>query len=288
MREIKSVVKTLLYKLLKSNKPDFLIIGAQKAGTTSLHYYLHQHPMLQGALEKEVSFFSIDENYNLGLNWYHSRFKDIRVPFPSKKTLFFESTPEYIYNKQALERIYNYNSDLKLIFILREPVSRAYSAWNMFRDFKTRHNGIPDVLQKNKESNIYQELYAKKSFPSFNQVVELELQRIKEGSLQNEPSFIRKGIYVDQVRNLFNYFNSSQVLILDIKELQQNRTKTLNKVTKFLNVQDFDWDKNENSKSYNKRPYTSKIKPEIKTKLEHFYKPHNEKLFQLINKKFDW
>lgn len=288
MNILKSIIKSSIYKSLQSNKPDFLIIGAQKAGTTSLHYYLHQHPSLQGALEKEVSFFSNEQNYFLGLDWYHSKFKDIRNPFPSKKTLFFESTPEYIYNHKSIERIHQYNKELKLILILREPVSRAFSAWNMFRDFKTRTNGIPEVLLDNRESSLYKELYSTKSFPSFNQVVEKEFVRIKEHSTQMEPSFIRRGIYVEQLKNLFNYFDASQVLILDFNELQKNTLKTLEKVTRFLNINNDCWSEKASTKSYNKRPYVSKIDPNVKEKLKEFYIPYNEELFDLINKKFDW
>jgi hypothetical protein len=286
--KLKAIVKPSVYKLIQPHRPNFLIIGAQKAGTTSLHYYLHQHPLLQGALDKEVSFFSTERNFQLDVNWYHSQFKDVRNPFPNKKTLFFESTPEYIYYKKALERIYNYNKDLKLILILREPVSRAYSAWNMFRDFKSRPNGIPESLINDKSSQLYEELYDSKSFPSFEQAIDNESQKISKNSNCPEPSFIRRGMYVEQIKFLFSLFDKSQILILDFDELQTNKAKTLNNVLSFLDLENFDWDKNSSHKSYNKRPYTSKIDKITKSNLETFYKPYNEELFKLIHQKFDW
>lgn len=288
----KKLIKNSACKLIKSNTPDFLIIGAQKAGTTSLHYNLHQHPLFIGAQGKELAFFSNDYNYKKNQTWYHSNFKDIRRPFPDNNTLFFESTPEYIYNKTALERIYNYNKNIKLVLMLREPVSRAYSAWNMFRDFKSRPNGIPESLYtgyiEDKENNIYKELYSTDSFPTFNETIESEFQKIDHNSSFAEPSFVRRGIYFEQIKFLFSLFEETQVLILDFNELQSSKAKTLNKILNFLGKENYNWDANLSLKSYNKRPYKDKIDEMTKQQLKAFYKPYNEELYKLIGKKFDW
>jgi hypothetical protein len=292
IKPIKFFLKRTAYKFINSQKPDFLIIGAQKAGTTSLHYYLHQHPLLQGALGKELSFFSNDHNYDLGSEWYHSHFKDIRNPYPSKKTLFFESTPEYIYNKTALKRIYKYNRNLKLIIVLREPVSRAYSAWNMFRDFKSRPNGIPEALYKgyikNKKNNLFKELYSTESFPTFEEAVESELDKINKTPNLTEPSFIRRGLYYEQINFLFTLFDESQLLVLDFNEFQNDKVKILNKTLQFLGKEDFDWKTNLKDITYNKRPYKNKIDETTKQRLKTLFKPHNKSLFKMINQKFDW
>jgi hypothetical protein len=75
---IKDLIKNVAYPMLKS-RPDFLVIGAQKAGTTSLYNYLIQHPKVVGNESwKEIRYFDLHENYNKGLGWYLGN-------FPSKR-----------------------------------------------------------------------------------------------------------------------------------------------------------------------------------------------------------
>src|SRR5687768_12473294 len=106
MEKIKKAFRTCvrgLRNLLPGNIPDFIIVGAQKAGTTSLHYYLKQHPKLVGSSPKEVRFFNADYNYQKGKNWYSKAFRDAKNPF--KKGLYFEATPMYMYSSVAAERM---------------------------------------------------------------------------------------------------------------------------------------------------------------------------------------
>lgn len=270
---------------IKPQKPNFLIIGAQKAGTTSLHYYLDKHPLIQGAPKKEVAYFT--NNYKSGVEWYHNQFKNIRNPFPKTNTLFFESTPEYIYSEKALKRIFHYNSELKLILLLRDPVKRAFSSWNMYRDFKSRKNGIPKSILENKNSNLYKELYESKDFPSFEESIKSELKKLKEKSELSEPSFIRRGIYFNQVNSLFKLFPKSNILFLDFEDFVKDYSKILNEVLHFLEIEHFEWSQFK-LKEYNKRNYISKISEESEEMLKMFYEPHNLKLFNILNKKFNW
>jgi hypothetical protein len=76
MANVKKKIKSLIYHTLPGHKPDFIIVGAQKAGTSSLHYYLSQHPKLVASRPKEVHFFDRDENFNKGRGWYHQAFKN--------------------------------------------------------------------------------------------------------------------------------------------------------------------------------------------------------------------
>ena len=90
MASIKNAYIKILRYFSKGGLPDFLIVGAQKAGTTSMFHYLNQHPQIIGAYNKEVGFFSRDENYKKGNKWYRQFFKDWRRPFGAK--LYFEAT----------------------------------------------------------------------------------------------------------------------------------------------------------------------------------------------------
>ena len=127
------------YRLL----PDFLIIGYQKCGTTSLYNYLAQHTNIAPAGRKETHYFSI--SYWRGINWYKSYFPTI---FTKKKKggktngkfITGEASPQYIYHTYSLDRIQKTLPNVKLILLLRNPIDRAYSAYqHVYKSCKEQH-----------------------------------------------------------------------------------------------------------------------------------------------------
>lgn len=116
---------------LELMKIDFVISGTQKGGTSALDAYLREHPEICMADKKEVHYFDNEDFYcyeQLGYLNYHSFFS----PNESHKILG-EATPIYMYWYDAPKHIWQYNSNMKLIAILRNPIERAYSHWNMER-----------------------------------------------------------------------------------------------------------------------------------------------------------
>ncbi len=107
--------------------PDFLGIGAQRAGTTWLYHCLKDHPQIGVSQEKELHFF--DSGFDRGLSWYENQFPDT-----GEFEIVGEVTPNYLNHPDAPGRIAGILPDVKLIAILREPVSRAYSAYELFRE----------------------------------------------------------------------------------------------------------------------------------------------------------
>jgi hypothetical protein len=103
--------------------PDFLILGAQKAGTTALYAYLRWHPEITGPSWKEVSYF--DRHYRRGLSWYRGHF-----PIGAGDRLVGEASPGYLFHPLAPERVRATVPDAKLIALLRDPVDRALSHYH--------------------------------------------------------------------------------------------------------------------------------------------------------------
>src|SRR4051812_21310479 len=123
-----------LRRFMKPRSPDFIIIGTQKSGTTSLHYYLDQHPDMRGSKPKELHYFDRRVHSGESLVEYESAFRSFC------KKIHFESTPYYIYQPGALELIKESYPEIRLITVLRDPVKRAFSAWNHYRQtFKNKH-----------------------------------------------------------------------------------------------------------------------------------------------------
>ena len=102
-------------------KPDFVIIGAQKSGTTSLYHYIVQHPEIEPASKKEIKFFDI--HYSEGEKWYLSHFPP-KYPWADNR-ITGEGSPEYMYLPWAAERLIEFLPETKLVAILRNPVERA-------------------------------------------------------------------------------------------------------------------------------------------------------------------
>ena len=116
--------------------PDFLIIGAMKAGTTSIHENLKSHPKIGMSDFKETNYFT--SNYNYGINWYKSLFNKSGVKNG-------EACPSYAMvfkYPDTAERIYKTTSKIKLIYILRDPVDRIVSHLhhNLYRDRFNKKN----------------------------------------------------------------------------------------------------------------------------------------------------
>lgn len=266
--------------------PSFLIIGAQKAATSSLYSYLIQHPNLVPPKQKEINFFNIDENYFQGPAYYHTQFNKYYNPF--KAHITFEATPEYLYLPHIPKRIYEYHKDMKLIVVFREPAERAYSAWNMFKKLHSLGT-VPSVIEQSylrgTLNNLKTTLFGDK-FPSFKEVVDLEKEYIETNQPFFEPSFLRRGLYAEQVLRYLEYFDKEQFLFLEHREVSQHLIPTLNKILKFIGQNEYHWN-NLNKTISNKGKYADKS-PAILEELKKYYAPHNLKLYKLINREFDW
>jgi len=116
--------------------PTFLILGAAKAGTTALYELLSQHPQIYLPFDKEPMFFSHDENYRRGFDWYIKTYFEGAENYPARG----EATPHYLYwAEKTAARIASHIpiQDARLVIILRNPVTRAYSwYWNMVKEGK--------------------------------------------------------------------------------------------------------------------------------------------------------
>lgn len=263
-----------------------MIVGAQKSGTTSLFSYLDEIPGIVGSQPKEVHFFDREDNYSKGLDWYERHFVS---PF-QKDVLHFEASPTYLYREKVPERLKRYNPDLKVIILLREPVSRAYSAWNMYRQWSVQ-GFIPHRMQKDLDAGYIPALFKmfyEDDCPSFSEYIRSEMDLIKSGDVEEEPSLLRRGIYKPQIERYFSVFGRSNVLVLGFNELKNNSDDVLRKCQKFLGVSYRETGGFKAGEIKNKRSYPSKISEEDAETLKQFYAKPNEELFDILGFRPDW
>ncbi|PYL59608.1 MAG: sulfotransferase, partial [Verrucomicrobia bacterium] len=118
----------------KIERLDFILAGAQKSGTTALHYFLSKHPNITMGDQQEMHFFDNDALFISGVDY--EKLHEHYLPL-APSTIAGDCTPSYIYYEPVAERIWKYNPKIKLLIILRNPVDRAFAHWNMQR-FKGR------------------------------------------------------------------------------------------------------------------------------------------------------
>jgi len=272
-------VKNKLDKFfLSSNDPDFLIIGAQKCGTTSLHYYLDQHPDIKGTSPKEIHYFDRDIHNSKSHDEYKSHFKG------SNYSCYFESSPSYIYSPDTPKNIYSFYPHLNFIVILRDPVKRAYSAWNHYRDMFESDLSIEMKHKFRREGNLLYDKFFnnRKSFPSFRECIEIELELIDK-KIGFEPAILQRGLYLEQLEIYWQYFDKDQLMIIGFKDFVSDVKGTLKKVEDFVGVENYHWD-NLKDEPRNKLAYKDPIKDEDRTFLESYFAKPNAALFDVIGK----
>ncbi len=171
--------------------PNFLGIGTQRGATTWLFNCLREHPEIFVPDIKEVSFF--DVYYEKGISYYESFFQDTK----GYKAVG-EITPDYLYCRHCPERIARHLPDVKMIVILRNPVDRAFSAYNFFF--------------RNEPGLTFRE------------------------AMLREPSLLEKGLYYEQLKRYFAYFRRDAFLILLYEDLSNDNLGTIKRVYEFLEV----------------------------------------------------
>ncbi len=255
--------------------PDFLVIGAQRCGSTSLYRYLCQHPEIIPAVKKEVHFF--DLHFNKGEYWYRSHFPLRSIKFNLKKNnlhtyLTCEATPIYIFHPLAPYRISDLLPNAKFIILLRNPVERAYSHYWL----RVRRGGEP--------------------LP-FEEAIQQESERLRGQRekiiLQKEEnygynfwhySYLARGIYIDQIETWYRLFPKNQFLIIKSEDFYTHSTDTLNSCFEFLGLP-------QGIQTYNKihqRGEYPEMNPETKEQLTAYFEPYNKRLYEFIGRDLGW
>jgi hypothetical protein len=262
---------SLLYS--RSNDPAFIIIGAQKSGTSSLFHWLNQHPKMRGSVIKEVHYFNTKIHFGMDIGAY-------RRYFCGKSDFHFEATPAYLYHPGSCENMHHAYPNIKLVVVLRDPVERAYSAYNHYRtQFPIWHKNVAIIKKYRRDGNILDRSFfeGRDEFPSFRECIDIEMQLIDKPEYF-EPALLRRGLYLPQLQHYLRYYDRSQILILGFKDLVDNTVKTLDSICYFLNVNTIDWN-NVRKEPQNQRIYHEKVSDIDRAFLQDFYKKPNEKLF---------
>jgi len=209
------------------------IIGAQKAGTTALHAYIKSHPKILPPYIKEPAFFNRDKVFAKGFAYYRSHF----APFANGRMLL-DSSPGYIYYRSCAQRIKDAFPEARIVCLLREPVSRAFSGFNMYQQiFHTKFFRERIENANSAWHEFLAEAFRKDSPPSIEDFLSREMEIIQAGEDCEEPSLIRRGIYAPQIERYVGLFGRDNILILFSDELKEKTSDTVARVLEFAGLE---------------------------------------------------
>ena len=256
--------------------PNFLIIGFVKCGTTSLYEYLIQHPSVYAPTGKEIDYF--DRFHKRGNNWYKNKFplqiqKFLIKNFYKKNFVTGEATPRYIEHPHALKRIKKTLPNAKFIVLLRNPIDRAYSHYNQNIHLDYEYRSFEDAIAHEQERirGRYQKMQDNENYYSWDFDIYAYLQH---------------GIYATYLERWLQEFPKEQFFITSSEEFLKDTKNVYNKVLKFLNLSNFELS---DYQRFKQREYKNpNINDNLRKQLVDFFRPHNERLYNLLDTKFDW
>ncbi|HEY9776492.1 MAG TPA: sulfotransferase domain-containing protein [Planktothrix sp.] len=247
--------------------PDFVIIGAQKAGTSTMYAVLCNQPFMKSATEKELQYFS--KRYNLGLDWYKQQF-----PANEDKTRSWitgEATPYYLFHPLAPKRLKETIPNAKLIVMLRNPIDRAMSHYYHERRLECEPFSFEDAVAAEPERLR-------------GEVEKILAEPFYLSDEHQQHSYLERGKYADQLLRWFELFPREQFHICTAGDLKKNPEETYAAISKFLGVGKIDYSKIDDVNVLKYEP----MHADTRQRLTEYFKPHNEKLYELLGRNLGW
>ena len=246
--------------------PTVVIVGAQKSGTTQLCAYMLRHPRVFAAAKKEVDYFSKQPDRSVA--WYRSRFP-LRHRVAARRGHALEASPSYLPMPRALRQMQSVLPESRVIVLLRDPVSRAFSH---YQHRKTRH-----LESRSFEEVVDDEISQGKFPPEFGVALRPDAAPMLD--------YLARGYYALQLELLFQLYPRKRVHVIDSADLFADTSAACQRVFEFLGLEPFDV---RPSKVYNRGYYEEKIDPCVAERLRQHYRPYDELLKELLGASFRW
>jgi len=244
-------------------RPEFLIVGAQRCGTTSMFKAIVQHPLVaRPFLRKGVHYF--DTNYGNGFGWYRGNFPIAASSWARRagrgQPHTGESSPYYMFHPLAGERIAAHLPDIRLLALLRDPVERAYSAHSheLARGYEAKSFEAALELEDERLAGERERMRADPTYQSH--------------SWQHH-AYLRRGQYIDQLTALEQLVGSDRLLVIDSHDLFTSPESVMPQVWAFLGLPDGEVA----FARHNARP-RAPMAESLRRRLDDHFVPYDEKL----------
>ena len=244
--------------------PDFLVIGAQKAGTTALYAYLRWHPGITGPSWKEVSFF--DRHWWRGEAWYRGQF-----PLRVGERLVGEASPSYLFHPLAPERARLLVPDAKLVALLRDPVDRAYSQY--------QHE-----VALGREPLSFEDALAAEDERLRGEVERLVADPRAFSRAWWDHSYVSRGRYAEQLERWLAVFPREQLLVVRTEDLGERPAETYASILSFLGADPHELPEYPRVFDRDYEP----MRPETRAALAATFVEPNRRLESLLGRNLGW
>ena len=206
--------------------PNFLIGGPPKGASTSLNFYLKQHPEIFTSPVKQTRFFSV--YYDKGKDYYlNTYFSGV-----TNQKMVGEATPTYFLLPFVAKRIKEYNPDMKIIFCLRNPVERTFSGWSMRVNNGTEHLSFREALQENFKQRQTMKFETEEEGKIWAEDM-LRDDRLEETGTR---TYLEGSLYANNLKHYLKQFPLSQIKVIFLDNLQKDVHGTMKEVFTFLGV----------------------------------------------------
>lgn len=245
--------------------PDFLVIGAQKSGTTSLYRYLTARPDVVPAQRKQVDFF--DVSYDRGSEWYLAHF-----PRRSSAIITGEASPYYMIHPHVPGRVRAFDPEIKLLAILRNPVDRAYS-------------GYQHQVRNGREPLSFEEAIEREEGRLAGEVARLLEDELYVSTVHRRHSYLARSRYAGQLEAWLSLFPRRQLLVLCSEWMFERPQATLDRAASFLSLPPHEL------KGFGRHmpgSYTDGMTAETRMRLVEYFRKHNEHLYELLGVELPW
>lgn len=254
--------------------PDYVMIGTQRGGTSSLHDYLNQHPRILTSLRKEVQFFS--RHYARGTSWYRGNFPTrLTVELAARRSggepVVGEASPYYLFHPAAADRMSQVLPDARIVVMLRNPVSRAFSHYQHNRSLGLEPLTFPEALAREDERTAgeAERVAADPSGTSW--------------ALQHF-SYAARGMYREQLDRWFAVYRREQFLLLRSEDFFADPQAVYDRTLEFLGVEPRPL---RTTRPVNSRSY-ERLDPETREQLAERFREPNRRLAELLGPEFSW
>jgi TPR repeat protein len=254
--------------------PAFLIVGAARAGSTSLFSYLTEHPSVGLPSHKEIHYF--DLNFERGERWYRRHFPTTAASRRAQRRhgaplITGEASPYYIFHPRAAQNIAAGLPEARCIVLLRNPVDRAYSHYQM-------------ACRAGRETRSFEEAIDRE-----HEFVERETARLSENpayrSLDHRHhAYVARGLYADQLLRWYEHVDQERTLVLLSEKFFADPGKTTADVHRFLGLSPHEL---ASYRALNQRPYDGPA-PETRAELQDYYVEPNARLADLLGRNPGW
>lgn len=280
-----AVFNNVLREPCQKFPPKAICFGVTKSGTGALRMFLGAHPEIDiapaktpdlGLWEKpSVSFF--DLHYEEGLDWYLNK-----MPCSKPNKIIIDHTPQYFKKNFVPRRIYMFNSTIRLLLVLREPISRTVSHYLQMKDMR----------------------------PNFDQSLDIETFLMDESGkrIDIENPAVSMSAYILYLKKWLSIFNLDQIYIVDGNEFARSPLRQLKEIETFLGIKSFfnsdivyynetrgfycvkmlETDKRFQCGGVKKGRTHPKLTEPTFNQLKEYFEPYNKRLFRLIGKQFNW